>query len=134
MTQIEKAAWLSFKEVVNNFLGNHRSENYKDIVATMLKNFEKMGCLMNYKLHFLHNHIDDFPENCGDFSDEQGERFHQDIKEMEKRYQGIWGTNMMADYCWTLKREKESKGVKRKKCQPLCRSFENKRIRYKKKK
>lgn len=130
MTKIEKDAWLSFKVVVTNFLGNRRSENYKEIVATMVKNFEKMGCLMSYKLHFLHNHIDEFPKNCGDFSDEQGERFHQDIKEMEKRYQGVWGINMMADYCWTMKRDIEPRGIKRKNRQPLRRSFEHKRKRY----
>ena len=27
---------------------------------------------------------------CGVVSDEQGERFHQDMKEMERRYQGRW--------------------------------------------
>ena len=36
-------------------------------------------------------------------SDDQGERFHQEIKEMETRYQGRWDTVMMADYCCTLK-------------------------------
>jgi hypothetical protein len=29
-----------------------------------------------------------FPEHFGAVSEEQGERFHQDIKEMERRYQG----------------------------------------------
>jgi hypothetical protein len=29
-------------------------------------------------------------------SEEQGERFHQDIKEMEWRYQGRWNVNMIA--------------------------------------
>ena len=38
-------------------------------------------------------------------SDEQGERFHQDIKEMETRYQGHWNAAMMADYCWIMKRD-----------------------------
>ena len=36
-------------------------------------------------------------------NDEQGERFRQDIKEMETRYQERWDAAMMADYCWTLK-------------------------------
>lgn len=132
MTNIEKEAWLSFKLVVKNFLGNRRSENYREIVATMVKNFEKMGCLMSYKLHFLHNHIDEFPTNCGDFSDEQGERFHQDIKEMEIRYQGVWGINMMSDYCWNLKRDCKPRGIKRKSRLPLRRSFEYKRKRSEK--
>jgi hypothetical protein len=43
---------------------------------------------MSTKLHFLHAHLDYFPENLGDVSDEHGERFHQDILIMEKRYQG----------------------------------------------
>ena len=43
---------------------------------------------MSIKVHFLDNHLERFPENLGDFSEEQGERFHQDIKVMEERYQG----------------------------------------------
>ena len=38
-------------------------------------------------------------------SDEQGERFHYDMKEMETKYHGRWDTVMMADYCWNLKRD-----------------------------
>jgi len=37
--------------------------------------------------------------------EEQGAYFHQDIKTMEKRYQGRWNTNMMVNYCWCWKRE-----------------------------
>jgi len=36
--------------------------------------------------------------------EELGESFHQDIKTMEKRYQGRWNTNMMANYCWCWER------------------------------
>ncbi|CAK1541442.1 unnamed protein product [Leptosia nina] len=49
-----------------------------------------LGCLICLKVHFLHCHLDYFPGNLGDVSQKQGERFHQDIKEMEKRYQGRW--------------------------------------------
>jgi hypothetical protein len=42
---------------------------------------------MSLKLHFLFLHLDQFPENLGAVSEEQGERFHQDIKEMERWYQ-----------------------------------------------
>lgn len=128
MNAKEKAAWLSFKEVVENFLGNHKSENYEELVADMLRKYQQLGCLMNYKLHFLHSHLDYFPENLGDYSEEQGERFHQDIKEMERRYQGRWDINMMADFCWMLMRESVVKGRKRKR-NPLHRSFEDKRVR-----
>ena len=60
---------------------------------------------MSMKVHYLHSHLDHFPENLGHFSDEQGERFHQDLKTMEERYQGHWNENMLADYCWCLIRD-----------------------------
>lgn len=81
---------------------------------------------MNLKLHFLHSHVETFPENLGDFSEEQGERFHQDLQKMEKRYQGVWKDHMLADYCWSLKRE-TSNPHKRK---ALRTSFETKKTRY----
>ena len=52
----------------------------------MVKNFQKLGCLMKLKLHFLDSHLDWFSENIGDYGEEQGERFHQDIKVAEQRY------------------------------------------------
>ncbi|KMQ92437.1 ubiquitin-protein ligase e3b-like protein [Lasius niger] len=79
MNDKERAAWLSFQNVVENILGNHKSRNYKEIVSKVVENFRKLGCLMNLKLHFLDSHIDYFPENLGDYSEKQGERFHQDI-------------------------------------------------------
>jgi hypothetical protein len=67
--------------------------------------FKVLGCSMSLKLHFLHTHVDFFPENLGAVSEEQGEHFHQDIKEMEQRYQGRWNVNMMGNYCWMTHRE-----------------------------
>ena len=55
---------------------------------------------MSVKLHFLSSHLDYFPKNF----EEQGERFHQDIRIMEKRNQVQWDVNFLADYCWCLKR------------------------------
>lgn len=62
---------------------------------------------MSLKMHFLDSHFAFFPKNLGAVSDEQGERFHQDIQTMEKRYQGRWDPKMMGDYCWFLKRESD---------------------------
>ncbi|GBM80409.1 hypothetical protein AVEN_166261-1 [Araneus ventricosus] len=62
-----------------------------------------MGCNMSLKIHFLHSHLDFFPENFGTVSDEHGERFHQDISNMGARYQGKRNPKMLADYCSTLK-------------------------------
>ena len=92
-----------FHGCCENFLGNKKAENYKDLIQTLLKNFHRLCCNMSIKVHFLNSHLDKFPENLGDISDEQGERFHQDIKAMEERYQGKWDTHMMADYCWSIK-------------------------------
>ena len=39
--------------------------------------YENMGSRMLLKFHFLHYHIDLFPENLGVLSDEQGERFQR---------------------------------------------------------
>lgn len=85
MTNLEKRTWISFKNVVNGFLGN-RIENYKDLVETLLSNFKAMRCNMTIKVHYLDSHLDFFPANLGDVSEEQGERFHQDIKIMKSRY------------------------------------------------
>ena len=38
---------------------------------------------MSVKVHNLKSRLDSFRENLGFVSDEQGERFHQDIKFME---------------------------------------------------
>lgn len=81
----------------------------------MTENFKELGCLMNLKIHFLDSHLDWYPKNLGDYSEEQGERFHQDIKKMERRYQGRWNENMMADYYWTLEKRYTTKREKAKK-------------------
>ena len=58
---------------------------------------------MSLKIHFLDPHLDFFPDNLGAVSDEQGERFHQDISALEKRYQGQRSARMLVDYCCTMK-------------------------------
>ncbi|GBN15151.1 hypothetical protein AVEN_73620-1 [Araneus ventricosus] len=105
LTAKEAAAGTSFKEIAKNFLGNHKAENYRQIVNNLLKVYKTMGCNMPFKIHFLHSHLDFFPENLGLLSDEHGERFHQDISNIEARYQGKWNPKMLADYCWILKRD-----------------------------
>lgn len=127
MKKAEKEAWISFKEVASKFLGNNKDPDYEEIVNKMLKCFKTLGCSMSLKLHFLNSHLSYFPENLGAVSEEQGERFHQDIKEMERRYQGRWDVNMMGDYCWMLHRELPDIPHKRKSSK---RSFNGKRCRY----
>lgn len=127
MNEVETEAWIAFKNVITKFLGNNRDPDYVVIVENMLKCFKVLGCSMSIKVHFLNAHLDFFPENLGSVSEEQGERFHQDIKEMERRYQGRWDVNMMGDYCWMLHRENPEALHKRKSDKQ---SFTSKRKRH----
>lgn len=56
-----------------NFLGNHWSANYQELVLDLLENIRKFGFI---------------PETYGSYSEEHGERFHTDLKIMEARYRG----------------------------------------------
>ena len=105
MTAVKSAAWCPYVSVVREFLGNAKASNYQYFVDVMLRNFQALGSRMNIKLHHLFSHLDYFPKNHGDVSEEQGERFLQDIKMMEERYQGRWDAHMMSDYCWILIRD-----------------------------
>ena len=81
-----------------NFLENVRAENYKELVEDMLMQYQKLGCNMSLKTHFLHSHLDFFSDNCGMVSDEH----HQNMMNvfgiisqlwpMEQRYNGKWST------------------------------------------
>ncbi|GFV51081.1 uncharacterized protein TNCV_4743581 [Trichonephila clavipes] len=105
ITEVESKAWHSFVLIVSNFLGKKRSDDHVELVESMLSNLKKLGCNMIIKIHFLHSHLDRFPQNLEDFSEEQGERFYQDLRTMKERYQGRWNSHMMADYCWNLQRD-----------------------------
>lgn len=121
MSQPEKKAWDSFVDVCRKLLGNYKDPDHENIARNMVENFKDIDCLMSLKLHFMDNHRDKFPTNLGDESEEQGERFHQDIKEMERRWQGLWSERMLGDYCWMLKRETSLKHRRK----SLARSFED---------
>jgi len=103
LNETERNAWLSFKRIYKDFLGNHKAVNYQDVVHDLLTSYKAVGCNMGLKIHFLESHLDFFPENLGEVSDEHSERFHQDVMTMEKRYQGKWTSSMLAHYCWALK-------------------------------
>ena len=82
LTEQKQAAWDAFVLVVHNFLGNHRADNYVELVDNLITAYQHLGCRMSLKIHFLHSHLTFFPSNMGALSDEHGQRFHQeqDIK------------------------------------------------------
>jgi len=94
-------------------LGNRWAEIYEKLVNNLLQGYQKLSCNMSLKIHFLHSHLDSFPESCGAESDEHEEKFHQDISSLEKRYQGKWNCATLADYCWTLARDTPAMECKR---------------------
>ena len=122
MNEVELEAWKAFVLVLNNCLGNNKARNYAELVTNMLNAFRNLGCNMNIKVHYLFTHMGRFPVHLGSMSDEQGEKFHQDMKEMETMYQGRWDADMMADYCWTLMRDipttEHSRSSKKRKFMP----------------
>ena len=83
LTVIEARAWKAFSKMVHNFLGNKRVDNYIELVEELLLSLQDLGCQMSIKVHYLHSYLSEFSVNLGDVSEEQGERFHQDVEVME---------------------------------------------------
>jgi hypothetical protein len=71
----EKTAWEFFRLDVDNFMGRHKSQNYRQLVEDLLEAYRMVGRNMPLKTHFLHSHLDFFPINIANFSNEHGERF-----------------------------------------------------------
>ena len=75
------------------YLLSSKDGNYIKIGNKLLKKYRHLGYHMSLKFHFLHSHLDFFPDNCGAVSDEHGERFHQDISVLGRRYREKVFTN-----------------------------------------
>lgn len=114
LNTLELNAWKCFKAVCEGFLGKNKDPNYHILIKNLINSFEKLGCKMSLKVHFMHSHVEFFPFNFADISDEHGERFHQDISEMENRYKGKWSPAMLADFCWSLQRDQPEASHKKK--------------------
>jgi hypothetical protein len=52
MNEIESCAWSSFVLAVKNVLGN-KADNYTQLVKDMLFHFNRLGCNISVKLHYL---------------------------------------------------------------------------------
>jgi len=73
---------------VNGFLGKHKAENYRELVDGLVDAHHKIGCSMSLKVHVLRAHLDKLKDNMGDYSEEQGERFHQNVRSLEEHFNG----------------------------------------------
>lgn len=71
---------------------------YVELLETPVKNDGTMSCRMFLQVHILDANRYKFKENMGTCSEKQGEHFHQDILDFERRYQGQYNENIMGDY------------------------------------
>ena len=53
LNPLKNAPWQSFKNICCNFVGNHKTVKYCDIVAHCVKSYKAMDCNMSLKIHFL---------------------------------------------------------------------------------
>lgn len=98
LSKKHQTALMALKDVVENFLGNVKATNYDVLVKKLLNSYEAIQANMSLSMHFLKCHLSDFADNLGVYSDQHGERFHQDIKNME-RYKSKDYRNMLGDHC-----------------------------------
>lgn len=83
-----KEAWIAFVAVVPS--------SYEKFVPCTVNQFSFTGhYVLSANEHCLFRHLDYFFENQKVMRDEQRENFHQDIEDMETKYQGRWSTNVM---------------------------------------
>ena len=61
LDETERNAWLSFKRICKDLLGNHKATNYQNVVQDLLNSYKAIGCNMSLKIHFLQSHLDFFP-------------------------------------------------------------------------
>ena len=57
-----------------------------DVLILFWKHLKNLDAIMSLKIRFLLPQLGFFPFNCGDVSDEHGEKFLQDIAVMKKQY------------------------------------------------
>ena len=73
-----------------------RVSNYETLVRKVISKFGIMGANMSLK------HLERFEENSRAFSDEHGEKFHQEMASTGTRLKGKAVTCSLAEYCWFL--------------------------------
>ena len=57
LNETGRNAWLSFKRICKDLLGNHKAANCQDVVQDLLTLYKAVGCNMSLKIHFLESHL-----------------------------------------------------------------------------
>ena len=84
LNALDLRAWHAFKWICSNFFENFKS-NSNQGVAKLFVAYKEIECCISLKMHFLHSHLEFFPENLRAVGDEQSEKFCPDIQSMEKK-------------------------------------------------
>lgn len=108
----ESYAWESFCLYTKEFLCSiERPENYVDLAKNLNESFGSLKHNMSLKVHLAVQHVDFFQISCARFTEQPGERFHQDYKKIIERFAAVGlGITSLADYLWLLKRESNDLG------------------------
>jgi len=106
LDQEQMGAWLCFCDVATNVLGKNVSNNWMAKVDNLIASFALIGVSkMTSKMHFIFKHKEKIEPYLGQYSDENGERLHQEMQSFEKRFCSDLSTQMMAEYMWSMKRD-----------------------------
>ena len=55
MNVIKHRTWIAFKSIIQDFLGNHSSADYENLVDELMDCMERLGSRMSIKMHFFTN-------------------------------------------------------------------------------
>jgi len=61
LNETERNAWLPFKRICKDFLGNQKAANYQDVVKELLTSYKAVVCNMSLKIHVLETHLNFYP-------------------------------------------------------------------------
>ena len=89
VNDVESRAWTSFKSVIQNFLVNRKARNDRRLLDELIQNYRDLGAKISIKMNFLLSHLENFPENCGEVSDEQGKNSIKTSKLWKKDIKGV---------------------------------------------
>jgi hypothetical protein len=83
------------------FLGNHKAENYRDMVADLVQCYKAMGCNMSLKVNFLDSRLEKIWGQWAMSTESDVTRTFPPFQNGTRHVQ----SSMQADYCWTLRRD-----------------------------
>ena len=91
----------SLRNLSTKFLGKQKSVNYTEIIDKLFENYRKLGFTVSIKMHLLRSHLDRFPNNCSQLSDQFDEATNKLMKIIELRYRNGEYRKLLGDYFGT---------------------------------